>query len=455
MPTEDLPPYPQLPAPLAEKLNPYLIFCEIRDYISGFEELFPYINLDVLREQTTAVRRKQVDAETQIRQFLIAFRLTQIFKDAFSLLDQESQKRIRAFPEGKSAQEVTRGDFELPPSPAAKHHVRILNTLHSLFHHDKKHSSKLDQEPASVKGPLTAPVIFENDKYKRFMKGEKVTMRGFNVDVIGNHQTVVDKEQLRAAAGCFGLMGIVTHMTFELAAMTHATLRPKKMPISLAMPPLWVSEVPWALYKHWTEKDTADAKADFEKRATEDYYAEWFCARYEFEMRLPALHSDPSEPDLSIVQRVWWDVIKLVHAEAKNARSPMCLTLELGIMGGSDMAMAPQGSTDGGTASIKVLTVPNAVPEEGEEFERKVANVWTGYEVDSAKLKIRPHWAKEWQGLKVSDKSIEQHMKKTASEGEIVQFKKQLAEVGSSQGWTLDELQNGFSNELWDDIINA
>lgn len=113
-------------------------------------------------------------------------------------------------------------------------------------------------------------------------------------------------------------------------------------------------------------------------------------------MRLPALHSDPSEPDLSIVQRVWWDVIKLVHAEAKNARSPMCLTLELGIMGGSDMAMAPQGSTDGGTASIKVLTVPNAVPEEGEEFERKVANVWTGYEVDSAKLKIRPHWAKEW-----------------------------------------------------------
>ncbi|KAI4194440.1 MAG: hypothetical protein LQ348_002644 [Seirophora lacunosa] len=140
----------------------------------------------------------------KIRQFLIAFRLTQIFKDAFSLLDQESQKRIRAFPEGKSAQEVTRGDFELPPSPAAKHHVRILNTLHSLFHHDKKHSSKLDQEPASVKGPLTAPVIFENDKYKRFMKSEvpllfqrRVTMRGFNGPIYhgggGRQNTIYDQ----------------------------------------------------------------------------------------------------------------------------------------------------------------------------------------------------------------------------------------------------------------------
>ncbi|KAL9019078.1 MAG: hypothetical protein Q9185_003620 [Variospora sp. 1 TL-2023] len=77
-----------------------------------------------------------------------------------------------------------------------------------------------------------------------------------------------------------------------------------------------------------------------------------------------------------------------------------------------------------------------------------------GYEVDGAKLNARPHWAKEWQGLKVGDKSMEQqHMKETAYKDEIVRFKEQLAEIGSSQGWTLDELRNRFSNKLWDEIV--
>lgn len=316
------------------------------------------------------------------------------------------------------------------------------------------------------------------------------------VDVNGVHQSVVDKDQLKAAAGCFGLLGIVTHITFELEAMTYAVLRPKKTPISLAIPPLSMSEVPLALYKNWTEKDVADAKADFIKRATNDYYAEWFWYTYqstawvntwnpttssagakdfpspagvflqwlqcwvggwfsqtyffqhipghwqaqflaiagmavlpptvfdieqveiktylpdglhffrgiqncrvrdmEFEIPLPALKSDPSKPDLSIVQRAWWDVIKLVYAEAKDGRSPMRLTLELRIMGGSNMIMAPQHRNDYGTASIEVLTVPNAVPEEWEQFKQKVADIWMGYEVDGAKLNARPHWAKEW-----------------------------------------------------------
>lgn len=131
---------------------------------------------------------------------------------------------------------------------------------------------------------------------------------------------MVDKEQLRAAAGCFGLMGIVTHMTFELAAMTHATLRPKKMPISLAMPPLWVSEVPWALYKHWTEKDTADAKADFEKRATEDYYAEWFWYTYQ-SMAWVNTWKATSDLDRSQRQSQPWLYCHLVWSIANKSRS--------------------------------------------------------------------------------------------------------------------------------------
>ena len=101
------------------------------------------------------------------------------------------------------------------------------------------------------------------------------------MDANGVLQTIVDQKQLKAAAGCFGLLGIVTHITFELEAMTYAVLKPKKPPITLAIPPLDMKDVPIALYKNWTEKDIAAAKADFENRATNDFYAEWFWYTYQ------------------------------------------------------------------------------------------------------------------------------------------------------------------------------
>ena len=116
----------------------------------------------------------------------------------------------------------------------------------------------------------------------------------------------------------------------------------------------------------------------------------------EWEIPLPALASDPTKPDLSIVQRAWWDVIKLVYKEAEEEKYPLRLTLELCIMGGSDMLMAAQRGNKWGTASIEVLTVPNAAPEDWEAFKQKVADRWMGYEANGIKLKARPHWAKEW-----------------------------------------------------------
>lgn len=65
-------------------------------------------------------------------------------------------------------------------------------------------------------------------------------------------------------------------------------------------------------------------------------------------------------------------------------------------MGGSDMLMAPQYKNEFGTASIEVLTVPNAAPEEWETFKQEVADIWMSYEHEGAKLNSRPHWAKEW-----------------------------------------------------------
>lgn len=193
----------------------------------------------------------------------------------------------------------------------------------------------------------------------------------------------------------------------------------------------------------------------------------------EIEIPLPPLASDPSKPDLSIVQRAWWDVIKLVYREAENERSPMRLVLELRIMGGSDMLMAPQYKNDLGTASIEILTVPNAVPEQWEAFKQEVADIWMSYEHEGVKLNSRPHWAKEWyanqfffwlarrksllnyfrESLKKDGVPIRKYLKETAFKDQIPLFKAQLEDLGNKQGWTLHDIQSRFSNELWDEMI--
>jgi FAD/FMN-containing dehydrogenase len=44
------------------------------------------------------------------------------------------------------------------------------------------------------------------------------------IDCKGDLQVVDDAYQLRAAAGAFGLLGVVTHITFELDAMSYAVM---------------------------------------------------------------------------------------------------------------------------------------------------------------------------------------------------------------------------------------
>jgi FAD/FMN-containing dehydrogenase len=51
------------------------------------------------------------------------------------------------------------------------------------------------------------------------------------VDCNGKLQMVDDPNQIKAAAGAFGLLGVVTHITFELDAMTYAVM---------VRPPSWI-----------------------------------------------------------------------------------------------------------------------------------------------------------------------------------------------------------------------
>ena len=106
------------------------------------------------------------------------------------------------------------------------------------------------------------------------------------VDATGELQTITDPGHLRAAAGCFGLLGIVTHITFELDKMTYTILKPRKVDVATATPPLNIDEIPRALRDDdWGKpeylKELEACRTVFEERAANHYYSEWFWFRFQ------------------------------------------------------------------------------------------------------------------------------------------------------------------------------
>ncbi|KAL5443391.1 hypothetical protein PMIN06_008706 [Paraphaeosphaeria minitans] len=377
------------------------------------------------------------------------------------------------------------------------------------------------------------------------------------VDCHGQLQIVDDEVQIKAAAGAFGLLGVVTHITFELDAMTYAVMKPLKEDVGLGVPPLDKNDIPEALRSDWFDAPDADqqltsATAEFKNRAANEYYSEWFWFPYqrkiwtntfnttseatgaidypddknvflqwvqnwlggvvttdpffnaipgywqaqllatlamatlpptlgenntptyktflpnalhfrrgiqnmrvrdiELQIPLPPRKDDPSKPDFSIVQRAWWDVIKLVYKDADTGSDPssaMRVALEMRLMAGSDVLMAPQKGNDLGTLSIEVLTLPDAVADdEWLDFAQRVIDTWMSYGGNT-----RPHWAKEWDYFKFRGVEARRYLKEVAYKDQILEFRGMLGEIGKQHGWTLDELQRRFSNELWDKMV--
>ncbi|KAI9708518.1 MAG: hypothetical protein M1820_003980 [Bogoriella megaspora] len=106
------------------------------------------------------------------------------------------------------------------------------------------------------------------------------------VDAHGKLQSIDNMDHLRAASGCFGLVGIVTHITMEFPPMTYAEMVPLKIPVIRAIPPPpdmtdeeIQERVPPSLRQYWdrlTPAERQQDQQDFETRATNDYYSEWF-----------------------------------------------------------------------------------------------------------------------------------------------------------------------------------
>jgi hypothetical protein len=377
------------------------------------------------------------------------------------------------------------------------------------------------------------------------------------VDANGELRSVERMEHLRAASGCFGLMGIVTHITLEFAPMTYANLVPQKMPAICAVPPppdLEEKDIPPTLLKYWKDlspEQKQSYQTDFERRATNDYYAEWFWFPYsdnswvntwnntadpsgvvsfpddvhlflsfiqtftmnvlqntplldklisathlseaavtlisraamfalpenhiktylpdalhfqraiqnvrvrDFEVEMPLVAKSGGSHDtidFALVQRAWWDAILLAYANSDTC--PMRMPLEMRMMGGSEVVMAPQRGNALGTCSIEVLTLHSA-SKIWTPFAQSVANKWMALKDPSTgkRLKTRPHWAKEWHSLEADGRPWVERLKNVDYKDERKEFLQILAEIGRDAGWTLQDLKHRFSNELFDEFF--
>ena len=100
---------------------------------------------------------------------------------------------------------------------------------------------------------------------------------------------------LRAAAGCFGLIGVVTHLTLELDPLSCAMMEPRKLPAIEAIPPppdMPDSMIPAPLRPKYPLSDErkAENQRDFETRVTTTDYAEWIWFPYSSEVWVNTWH---------------------------------------------------------------------------------------------------------------------------------------------------------------------
>lgn len=173
----------------------------------------------------------------------------------------------------------------------------------------------------------------------------------------------------------------------------------------------------------------------------------------EVEMPLVAKKGGPAGAiDFVPVQQAWWDAILLCYENRKKC--PMRMPLEMRIMGGSDVVMAPQRGNALGTCSIEVLTLHNAA-DLWPTFAQSVLDKWMALKDPNTgkTLKTRPHWAKEWYNYKVDGKPWLQKLKEEDYKDERQEFLQILTEIGKGANWTLQDLKDRFSNDLFDQLF--
>ena len=162
-----------------------------------------------------------------------------------------------------------------------------------------------------------------------------------------------------------------------------------------------------------------------------------------------------SQRDWTITQKAWWDGILLMEANPSAIR----IALEMRIMSGSDILLAPQRGNTLGTTCIEYITTFNTPLNDWVDICQKISDKWVSYTDPSTgkRLHARPHWAKQWSFLTLPDdqglplKSIQ--WARAMYKQEISMFMDTLKKIGESAAFSVDDLRARFSNRFLESIL--
>ena len=171
------------------------------------------------------------------------------------------------------------------------------------------------------------------------------------------------------------------------------------------------------------------------------------------EIEIPISLKQDGQPDWTICQKAWWDAIYIIYRNLEETETlPVNLTLEMRIMGGSDITMAAQQGNQY-TCSIEFLSNMLVPHEEWKSIAEQIIACWITYkDFENKPLAIRTHWGKEWHGLQFNGIDAESFVRHSYREA-IPTFRQQLMGIATAGGYTLDDMQKRFSNALWDNIF--
>jgi hypothetical protein len=160
--------------------------------------------------------------------------------------------------------------------------------------------------------------------------------------------------------------------------------------------------------------------------------------------------------DWSIIQQAWWDAILMMEAEPSMVRT----ALEMRVMGGSDVLLAPQRGNDLGTACIDIVTTLLTPIDGWADFCQRITDKWVSYKDPSTgrRLRARPHWCKQWSYLKLPDdqglplKAID-WFRRVGYKDEIPLFMDALKTIGQGADFTVEDLRARFANQHLESIF--
>jgi hypothetical protein len=112
--------------------------------------------------------------------------------------------------------------------------------------------------------------------------------------------------------------------------------------------------------------------------------------------------------------------------------------------------MAPQYGNRLGTCSIEVITGTNVDQQAWARFLQTLADAWCA--LSGGTLNVRPHWAKQWEGLTLSGRPVIEYLREVAYRDRIPEFRAGLASVAAAGGYTLADL-GIFTNPLLRDVL--